>query len=361
MKIGDKTYFTYDIDQRLQNRLNLKFGSKLGKCTEITLPNKIHINQRKNLITHIVGAYAINNLIFNTRFYTIPYITNKMKRLLRYKPSDMNGKSVGDVIKSLQSRGVKVYIHGGLIRDIFIGVKSYDIDLIFDTNINKVELICKEDNYPCADIDKYNQNINFGMNKGASVEGANLHNTLLNPLYLHEASINDFVYDFENNILIDLTGFGLFDIMYRNIRLSAKPSEWIKWAESDFKRPLRYFKLIQKGFYPVNTRVHKFIIKYIVDNYDTLYDSVINTNAYPVKRIKHFIIKTMTQGDINLETGEYHYGPTKDKLVPYLKVLKKNLPKHIFKKIMSIFTIEDLKLLKTKSIISTLQFYIDTS
>jgi hypothetical protein len=357
MKIGDKNYYTYNIERNLQIELYKKYN-KAGKTTEITLPDKKHINQRINLISELVGKYAVGNMIQTTRFYSIPYLDKRIKALLKFKPSDMDGKSVGDVVKSLQSRNIKVYIHGGLIRDIFLGVKSYDIDLIFDADIHKLVKVCEEDEYPCADIDIRNQNVNFGREKGASVEGANLQNTFLTQKHLHEASINDLVYDFKHNILIDLTGYGLHDCIYHILRLSPPAKYWVKWAESDFKRPLRYFKLIQKGFKPIDQEMHQFVINYIVSNYEGLYDKKIHPTAYPVTRIKHFIIKTITQGDIDTETGKYTYGPTKGKLIPYLKVLRDELPRDIFKKIMKNFTKEDLKLLKTAKIISTLQNYM---
>jgi hypothetical protein len=355
--IDSKKYFTYNIDDKIQAKLSKKYKSD-GKTKEITLPDKKHITQRVNLITNIIGKYAIGNLIKKTRFYYMPYLKKRIQALMKFKPHDMNGKSVGDIIKALQDKNIKVYIHGGLIRDIFLNVKSYDIDLVFDTNINNIIKICEEENYPCADIDIKNQSINFGRDKGASVEGANLQNTFLNQKHLHEASVNDLVYDLNNNILIDLTGYGLFDCVNLILRLSPPPNLWLKWADSDFKRPLRYFKLIQKGFKPLNTKIHDFVINYIVDNYDTLYNKQINATTYPVTRIKHFIIKTITQGEINYETGEYNFGPTKDKLIPYLKVLRNELPKHIFKKIMKNFTKEDLKILKNNKIISTLQSYM---
>jgi hypothetical protein len=355
--INNNTYFTYSINDNLQKKLFKKY-KLAGKVKELTLPDKKHLKQRINLITEIIGSYAINSLIKTTRFYYIPFLKYKMESLLNYKPDDMNGKSLNDVIISLQKRNIKVFVHGGLIRDIFLGVKSNDIDLIFDANINKIIKICEEEKYPCVDIDIRNQNVNFGKNKGASIEGANLQNTFLTKKHLHEASVNDLVYDFNNNILIDLTGYGLHDCIYKILRLSTTTKHWNKWATSDFKRPLRYFKLIQKGFKPINKKQHKFVIDYIVNNYDTLYNQQINPDKYPVTRIKHFIIKTITQGDIDIETGKYTYGPTKNKLIPYLKVLKSELPKEIFKKIMLNFTKQDLKILKSAKIVSTLEHYM---
>lgn len=357
IKIKDKEYELIDIKPEIQNKMYLRHGKKYGKVGEILPPSKKNSKARAKLIEDIVAKPAIYNLIRQGRFYRIPFITRKINNIKKYRPDDLNGNSVGDVITDIQELGAKVFIHGGLIRDIFLKKRSYDIDLVFDTNTDKISEICK-DKYPCGLIDEKTQYINFGSDKGASVEGANMRNVFLIPFYFHEATVNDFVYDLQNDVLIDLSGFGLNDIAYNLVRLSATPDKWDKWAKSDFKRPLRYFKLIQKGFRPINKKMHNFVVNYIVDNYDNLYDKEINPVHYPIKRIKHFFIKTLTQGEFDSKTGEYFYGPTKDKLIPYLEILRANLPIEIFRKTISIFTKEDMKMLKSRNIISTLNRYI---
>ena len=336
----NKKYFTYPLSDNIQNKLTKKLNTKVTSntiCQEITLPDDKHISQRMNLISCLIGSYAIKNMIKSSRFYRIPYITKKIKALMKYKLKDMDNRTVGEVINTLQSNGIKVFIHGGLVRDIFIDVKSYDIDLVFDADIFKIIKICEEEKYPCTDIDVRNQYVNFGSEKGNSLEGANLTNTFLNARHLHEASINDLTYDLQNDIIIDITGYGLIDIVHNQFRLSASPKYWNEWATSDFKRPLRYFKLIQKGFIPVNQDMHNFVIDYIYQNYDKLYNKNISPK-YPITRIKHFLIKTITQGNINTDTGEYTFGPTESKLLPYLFVLRQYLPHSIFVKIIKNFT-----------------------
>lgn len=357
IEINGIKYTTNNINYGLQKKIYDKYGFRNGKVTEISKPGKKLTTERINLIKELTTKSAIYNMLPKTRFYKLNYITKKINNLLKWKPDDLAGKSVGDVVTSLQKRGIKVYIHGGLIRDMFLKVKSYDVDLVFDKDISEIIPICEEDGYPCGTIIENIQYINFGSDKGASVEATNLKNVVLVPFYYHEASVNDFVYDLQHNIIIDLTGFGLVDVMNKGLRLSATPENWDKWAKNDFKRPLRYFKLIQKGFNPVSKPMHKFVVNYIVDNYERLYEKEIS-GRYPIKRIKHFFIKTMTQGDINLDTGEYSYGPTKDKLIPYLEVLRANLPKPIFRKMIRVFTVKDMQLLKSKNIISTLQNYL---
>lgn len=356
MDINGVKVFKYSLPSNISYKLKNKIGIKYKDFYELTKPDKQHLKQRMDLITKLIGRYAINKMIFKTRFYYSAYLKQRIKRLMNYKPSDLNNNSIGDVIKNIQSRGIKVFLHGGLIRDMFMKIKSYDIDIIFDSDVNKIKLSCDELNLPCSEIMPHLQYINFGSNKGSSLEGSNLGNTFLNDRVDHEASINDFAYDLQNDVLIDLTGFGLEDILNKVVRLSAKPDEWMTWAERDFKRPLRYFKLIQKGFRPYNNKIHNFVIKYIEDNYDSLYDKKINP-SYPVKRIKHFIIKTITQGEIDTKNKTYTFGPTKSKLIPYLLTLKKEFNKELFVKIMAMFTEEDLKQFKALKLLSTISNY----
>ena len=70
------------------------------------------------------------------------------------------------------------------------------------------------------------QYINFGKDKGASLEGSNLKNSYLVPLYAREATVNDFSYDLQNDIIIDAGGHGLQDVLYRKIRLTPYPHQW---------------------------------------------------------------------------------------------------------------------------------------
>ena len=46
-------------------------------------------------------------------------------------------------------------------------------------------------------------------------------------------------------------------------------------------------KVIQKWFKPLNDSIHNFVVKYIEDNYDSVYDKPLYAN---VSRIKHFLI-----------------------------------------------------------------------
>lgn len=299
------------------------------------------IREKTEFIKQIIGGFAVKNLVKQAKFYKCEYVDEKIRGLRGHFFSDI-GKKLGNIVDKLQEHGINYYYHGGLIRDILINVKSADVDIIFDKGVNSILPICKKEGWPCSDVRAKEQYINFGIYKGDGLEGTNLKNSFNTELSTHEASVNDLAYDPRHGgILIDITGFGLEDIINRKFRLGAHPDQWKLWVK-DPKRPFRYFKLIQKGFMPINTKLHDFIVKYITDNWDTIYNQPIS-EKYPVTWIKQIIIGTMTQGTFNIDTGTYTFGPTKYKLYPFLQVLKRHLGKDIYHKILENFTKEDIK------------------
>lgn len=341
------------VNRKLQ-RLDRRNGVLTYEIAPGTGDDKIR------LLTQLIGGYVVRFLRPMTRVYRCTFVENRTKALYRYKIADI-GDTVGNIVKKMQEAGIKVYLHGGIVRDMFIGVKSADIDIIFDSHLGPIQDLCQANNWPCTGMDIQHQYVNFGEDKGISLEGSNLKGVFMNMPHNREATVNDLVVDLQTGLLIDISGYGLQDVLDRRIRLSPLPKYWERWAESvgGWKRPLRYFKLIQKGFKPMNQATHTFVTNYIRDNWDRVYERAVAPPNYMTRRIKHFLVKTMTQGEIDTETGEYEFGPTEDKLIPYLKILRLHLGKDIFNRIIAQFTDEDMEMLKDASVISTLRGYKD--
>lgn len=351
-KVQDKEYNMTPVYKNIQSKLNTVFKVKKAKAVVITTS----LEERKMLIAQIIGLYAIKQLSITASFYYISELTKIIyNKIYKKKIHDM-GTTVGIAIKKIQDFGYKVFIHGGTIRDIFIHKPSTDIDIAFDKDVQSLESLCKTEGWTCSIIDPKTQYINFGKDKGISLEGDNLKSKFLIPMHNHEATINDFAYDCQNNILIDISGHGLEDVLYKKIRLSPLPKYWIKWAKSDNigKKPLRYLKLIQKGFTPREDGSYEFVINYIKNNFDNFYmDSV--KPSYPVPRIKHFLIVNITQGTIDANTGAYSFGANQNKLIGYLKVFKKHIGSEYFYKLIALFDYADLDLFESENVISSLR------
>lgn len=350
LKIKNKTYKLTPLPQYILQKAP---GFPKKKISSVDFKD---MKEKSEYIKQTIGAFAVKNLARQAKFYKSEYVDDKIKALRKHVFLDI-GKPLGEVLDKLQENGINYYYHGGIVRDILINVKSADVDIIFDKGVNSIVPICQSEGWPCSDVRPKEQYINFGIYKGDGLEGTNVKNSFNTDLSTHEASVNDLAYDPRHGIIIDITGFGLEDIINRKFRLGARPDQWLAWCK-DPKRPFRYFKLIQKGFLPLNDKLHDFIINYITDNWETIYNKPISAK-YPVTWIKQIIIGTMTQGTFDVDAGTYTFGPTKYKLYPFLQVLKRYLGKDIYRKILENFTREDIKELHEAKLITEIDHVLE--
>ena len=350
LKIKNKTYKLTPLAQYILQKAP---GFPKKKISSVDFKD---MKEKSEYIKQTIGAFAVKNLARQAKFYKSEYVDDKIKALRKHVFLDI-GKPLGEVLDKLQENDINYYYHGGIIRDILINVKSADVDIIFDKGVNSIVPICQSEGWPCSDVRPKEQYINFGIYKGDGLEGTNVKNSFNTDLSTHEASVNDLAYDPRHGIIIDITGFGLEDIINRKFRLGARPDQWLAWCK-DPKRPFRYFKLIQKGFLPLNDKLHEFIINYITDNWETVYNKPIS-DKYPITWIKQIIVGTMTQGTFDIEDGTYTFGPTKYKLYPFLQVLKRYLGKDIYRKILENFTREDIKELHEAKLITEIDHVLE--
>lgn len=349
-----KSYPTAPVSPSMGYKLSRLYKGKPGITYELAPGTGA---DKERLLSQIIGPYVLRYMKPMSKVYYSTFVEKRTKALYNYYIKDI-GDTVGNIIKKMQDKGIKVYLHGGIARDMFIGVQSADVDIIFDTHLNAMLELCEENKWPCGDVRVKNQYLNFGADKGISMEGSNLKGVFMEMPHKREATVNDLTIDLQTGLLIDISGYGLQDVLDRRLRLSPLPKYWERWAREDWKKPLRYFKLIQKGFKPMNQATHTFVTNYMRDNWEKVYEAPTSPgNNYKVKRIKHFLIKTMTQGTIDDKTGEYEFGPTEDKLYPFLQVLKLHLGKKIFNRIIAQFTDEDMGKLKDAKVLSSLRSY----
>lgn len=314
---------------------------KLNKFNKIKLDNFI-INKLNNIFKtkENNNAFEIKDdrifkLIFNNnikienlkryRFFYIPSLLKKIENLKSIKDPNLLD-NVCQVVKYLLNSGVKVYLHGGTLRDFFSKGKIFDIDLVVDKNTKIIKNICNQAGWPCElIIPKYNY-VLYGSEseKGVSLESTYINDVFFVPLLNHEFTISDLAYSFEYNLLIDITGNGLKDVLCKQIRITPPKVIWDKWALNDYKKPLRYFKLIQKGFKPINDETKNFIINFIQTHWNDIYLQPVS-KKYMVPKILHFLIVNITNGEINLDNKTIKFGANKNRLMSYLKVFIKIL------------------------------------
>lgn len=315
-------------------------------------------DDRRALITHLIGPEAVHYMEKQSKFYYIDYLEQRIRGLRRYFIRDI-GKTFGEIVDVLVAAGVKVFLHGGIIRDFFTNTRSTDIDIIFNVNVSDIKDICDKEGWPCAQVMVQEQYINFGQDKGISLEGSNLRQAFAVPVHYHESSVNDLSYDMANQILVDFSGYGVVDSLARRLRITPYPKFWPKWASDDFKKPLRFFKLIQKGFTPATSETLSFVVNYIREHMEDVYEKKFS-ERYPVSRIKHFMIKNITMGEIDPETGVYSFGANEDKLIPFLLTIKQYVGRDIFVRMLAHFNMEDLQRFKTAKVVTTMRNYLSS-
>ena len=313
---------------------------------------------RKELITQIIGPEAIPFMERQSRFYYIDYLEQRIRGLRRYFIRDI-GKTFGEIVDVLLAAGIKVFLHGGIVRDLFTNTRSTDIDIVFDVGVPKIKELCDREGWPCAQVMVQEQYINFGTDKGISLEGSNLRQSFAVPIHHHEATVNDLSYDMGSQVLVDFSGYGINDVLARRLRLTPLPKYWPRWAGDDFKKPLRFFKLIQKGYTPATPETMSFVVGYIRDHMDDIYEKQFS-DRYPVSRIKHFLIKNITMGDIDSDTGVYSFGANEDKLIPFLLTIKQYVGREIFIRMLAHFTPDDLERFKTAKVVTTMRGYLSS-
>ena len=332
IQIFNTQYAIKDVPFGLRKKLIETFNHNV-KIKEIVDNNKITNqffgNELKNIKKSITHNY---------RYYIIDVLTERIKKLLNTQIKQIGDQhtkiTLNDIIKHLyREHGVHVFIKGGAVRDAFFNIDNIDIDGVFTySNVLDIKKICDDEKWYCDNVMPQYQYINIGGEKGSSIDLTKIDSVLKDNIYNHEFTISDLMFDPMTNILIDVSGFGLFDVINKMIRLSVKPDLYHSWALVDYKKPLRYFKLVMKGYNPINTFLNKFIIKFIEKHYENTYEQPLYKGSN-ISKIKNFLIVNITNGTINSD-GTFKYGVNKRVIAPYLMTLKQHLNRDIFRKII---------------------------
>lgn len=303
----------------------LEFISIIQKYTEKSNILKIIDSFDRDII---YGKIKIDKYPFPT--YNINSFKEKYNKMILNKIPDIN-ETYQSAFEKIYTISKNIYIYGGTVRDMLLDIDPTDIDITFDSTLEKIENLCLLTNWPCSEIlPKYNK-ITFGTEKGITLEGSYKIDIFDKKMEQIDFTVNKLVYDIKNNLIIDITGFGLEDIINKKIRIPVPPSKYKFWAK-DWKRPLLFFKMMLKGFTPINEETTNFVISYIENNFEEIY---MKENEFGVPIIKYFLINILTHGSIFEET--IVYGSTKKRLLEYIKLLKKYIKKDIFKKITNLF------------------------
>lgn len=306
--------------KRLKFELNNRIKEKLG-----TDEDSYEVTDR-----NIIDSYNLGEYENRYKFYKIPKLTENVDRNLKLKSSI--GITYKTFIDRLFQITDEVYILGGFVRDSFYNKQTKDLDLTFKTTREDIVSLCDKYKYNCDKFyDRWNHQI-----FAEDIEG-NYNKHIFNQGSLQlEFTVNSLIYDVRNKILLTHHPNTLDDLVNKKIRLPVRLQLFDMWAdESRYNKlikPLRYFKLIIKGFTPINQITENLIVDYINKNAESVYLKKYND----IENIKKFLIIGISGGTIN-QDGTYEYGD-KEKVIIYLKTLKKYIRQDIFYKFVSVLS-----------------------
>jgi len=172
-----------------------------------------------------------------------------------------------DVIDLLQGAGIRVYIIGGSPRDWLLGLPGKDIDLSVDRPVTEAHRVLRAA-YP--DIDPVLGHFErFGTLRwgDAGLGGVDLNilrswkdiqnddmwtttfvarTDLMEDIATRDFSINVFVYDCRERVLLDPLGGGLADLQARALRLVTHP----RVLDTSYRTTFRILQFLVRGYEP---------------------------------------------------------------------------------------------------------------
>jgi len=137
-----------------------------------------------------------------------------------------------------------------------------------------------------------------------------VHNNLFDCLILYDFCCNAVLFDPIQEIFIDMTSFGIFDICQKILRIPVPRDRWEMWLHSNPLKILRYWKMKMLGFQPVDEITERFIIggaRSLVE-------------AIPLESKKKFLLYNICRGQLASKTARELFEKFKGLLVNDLNV-----------------------------------------
>jgi hypothetical protein len=146
-----------------------------------------------------------------------------------------------------------IFVNGGFVRDLCLGVKPRDVDIQFSLNNKEdVDKVCKDLGLNYIDFREVNKTSKYVYVKFTDlIECQTMRKLELQNL---ENDVNSLFYDCKNKVIVDFTGTGFLNNLNLKFRI-IQPTfdDWLnrKWQGQegvDNKAPIRVFKMFKKGY-----------------------------------------------------------------------------------------------------------------
>jgi len=185
-----------------------------------------------------------------------------------------NNETVADVIAYLRSNGCLFVAFGSVVRDAMLGEKARNVDGVISCEMKKVQSLC------LAKYGRKNCGLASGMMDNTEVVIGNfqslsdraslpLHLSEWNELFAGnpmrwEYTANTLGYFFNDEdasgAVLDIDKPAIGDICTRKIAIPVEEADRDKWAQNNFIKLMRYWKLRARGFTADNEETHRYVV-----------------------------------------------------------------------------------------------------
>ena len=216
--------------------------------------NNLYDSYFKNIEKYIESKYT-NLKKFKLANIQIEKLNKKLNKTIPNSSNNNNNNfSYKFILDSLQQLNIKIFIVGGCIRDLFNKGSINDIDTIYIGNNEIIENKFKSiKNLKFLNGEFNKKYFRIGNENNKEMELTNIDFFLKDTL---DSCSNMLMYDYVNNILYDLTGYGVYDSINKIFR---KPPyiDYDTWFNCTNTIILRIYKFIKKKYkIPNENRIH---------------------------------------------------------------------------------------------------------
>lgn len=208
-----------------------------------------------------------------SRLFSSDCFLNRLEKLKSRPLEHPNNVTYKMLIDTLIQRNCSLYIHGGIIRDIMQGVSDpHDLDSEFSCEPTKLLEILNDFLGP----NNFYYNLSsefFHIDKRTAGMDAFYWDIAFFDLDSQEYTPNSLYFDTFNNLLIDLSGYGVEDAVHKQMRIPVERADWDLWLFKTnqgeyFKRKFlrkipRFWKLKASGYKSADNATQPYLMNVI--------------------------------------------------------------------------------------------------